>query len=77
MLSQMFKPSTLKTAGVLGQITKHRTQVRCLATVQSTPTRDILTPQRRATPVSTERATFTIKVRMPLARDSNVSLTAV
>ena len=63
MLSQMFKPSAIRSANVLGQVTKGRAQARYLATVQSNTDRAIPTPQRRSTPISTERATFTIKVR--------------
>ena len=63
MLSHMMMPSTIRSANVLGQMIKNRTQARYLATVQSNTAREIPTPQRRATPVSLERATFTIKVR--------------
>lgn len=60
MLSQIIKPSTFRSASVLGQVTKNRTQARYLATVQSNG-RAIPRPSRTATPISTERATFTIK----------------
>ncbi|KAF1847527.1 glycoside hydrolase family 3 protein [Cucurbitaria berberidis CBS 394.84] len=61
MLPQIMKPSTIRSASVLGQITKNRVQARYLATVQSNTARDIPKPQRKATPISHERATFTIK----------------
>lgn len=63
MLSQLFKPSAVRSANVLGQVTKTRTQARYLATVHSNTPREIPSPGRKATPISTERATFTIKVR--------------
>ncbi|KAF1995495.1 glycoside hydrolase family 3 protein [Amniculicola lignicola CBS 123094] len=61
MLSQFLKPSTLQSASVLGHTAKARTQVRTLATVQTTTGRQVPRPARRSTPVSLERATFTIK----------------
>lgn len=61
MLSQLFKPSTGRS--VLGQFNKSRMQVRSLATVQSNTPRQVPAPARRSTPISYERATFTIKVR--------------
>lgn len=61
MFSQMLKSSFLRSASVLGHVAKNRTQARYLATVQSTE-RAAVNPQRRSTPISTERATFTIKV---------------
>ncbi|KAF2015470.1 glycoside hydrolase family 3 protein [Aaosphaeria arxii CBS 175.79] len=61
MLFQSIKPSTFRSAGaVLGQIAKARSQTRFMATVQSTA-RQVPSPKRRATEISTERATFTIK----------------
>jgi hypothetical protein len=62
MLSHLFKPSNARSVGVLGQVTKNRTQARLLATVQHNTARQTPAPQRRSTSVSTERATFTIKV---------------
>lgn len=61
MLSYAFKPSTLRSASVLGQVTKLRAQTRSLATVQTESHRQPYTPQRKSTPISHERATFTIK----------------
>lgn len=61
MLSQLLKPAALRSAGVLGQAAKSRMQARYLATVQSNTDRAIPNPQRKPTPISTERATFTIK----------------
>ncbi|KAF1942285.1 hypothetical protein EJ02DRAFT_444230 [Clathrospora elynae] len=62
MLSQMFKPSTMRSASVLGRVTKNRLQARHLATVQPNTERAIPTPSlRRATSISNETATFTIK----------------
>ena len=63
MLSQIFKPSAMRSANVLGQV-RNRVQARSLATVQSNTDRKIPSPQRKPTEISTERATFTIKVRM-------------
>jgi hypothetical protein len=64
MLSQMIKPSTMRSAGFLGRMTKNRVQARSLATVEGNTQRAIPTPSmRRATAVSNEPATFTIKVR--------------
>jgi hypothetical protein len=62
MLSQVFKPSAMRSVNVLGQVTKNRVQVRSLATVQSSTERKIPSPHRKPTEISTERATFTIKV---------------
>jgi len=62
MLSQMIKPSTMRSAGFLGRMTKNRVQARSLATVEGNTQRAIPTPSmRRATAVSNEPATFTIK----------------
>lgn len=61
MFSQLFKPSTSRSASVLGQATKARTQARFLATFQHNTPRQAPANTRRATPVSLERATFTIK----------------
>ncbi|KAF2791241.1 glycoside hydrolase family 3 protein [Melanomma pulvis-pyrius CBS 109.77] len=61
MFSQYLKTSTLRSPSVLGQVTKNRTQARFLATVQSNTPRQVPAPQRQSTPISTERATFTIK----------------
>jgi hypothetical protein len=66
MLSQILKPSAARSAGVLGQVTKNRTQACFLASVQSNTARQIPTPARKATPVTLENATFTIKVRIML-----------
>jgi hypothetical protein len=62
MLSQLLKPSAIRSASVLGQVTKNRTQARFLASVQTNTARESPSPQRNSTPISTERATFTIKV---------------
>ncbi|KAH8704646.1 hypothetical protein GQ44DRAFT_743537 [Phaeosphaeriaceae sp. PMI808] len=60
MLPQLVKPSTVRSASVLGQVTRNRTQARrYLATVQTSSSASA--PHRKATPISTERATFTIK----------------
>jgi hypothetical protein len=62
MLSQLLKPSAVRSASVLGQVTKNRIQARFLASVQTNTAREVPTPQRKSTPISSERATFTIKV---------------
>jgi hypothetical protein len=66
MLSQIFKPSAMRSVNVLGQVTKNRVQARTLATVQSNTERKMPSPSphRKPTEISTERATFTIKVSM-------------
>lgn len=64
MLSQLMKPSAMRSANVLGQVTKTRVQARYLATVQTNTDRKIPSPHRKPTEISTERATFTIKVRV-------------
>ncbi|KAJ4395761.1 Multifunctional pyrimidine synthesis protein CAD [Didymella pomorum] len=63
MLSQIFKPSAMRSVNVLGQVTKNRVQARTLATVQSNTERKMPSPSphRKPTEISTERATFTIK----------------
>jgi hypothetical protein len=67
MLSQILKPTAARSTGVLGQVTKNRTQARFLASVQTNTARQIPTPARKATPVTLENATFTIKVRSVLS----------
>jgi len=64
MLSQFLKPSAVRSASVLGQVTKNRLHARFLASVQTNSAREVPSPARRATPISTERATFTIKARL-------------
>lgn len=65
MLSQMFKPSAIRSAGRLGRVTKNPVQARYLATVQANTERAMPTPSmRKATEISNEPATFTIKVRV-------------
>lgn len=59
MFSRIFTPSTGRS--VLGQVSK--TYTRSMATVQSNTPRLVPAPARRSTPISHERATFTIKVR--------------
>ena len=54
MFSHLLKP-TARSAGVLGQR-------RYLATVHTNTAREISKPSRKATPISLENATFTIKV---------------
>ena len=61
MMSQIFRPASVRSAAVLGQMTKNQARARFMATVHNTP-RQVPTPARKATPISTERATFTIKV---------------
>ncbi|KAE8831084.1 Multifunctional pyrimidine synthesis protein CAD [Pyrenophora teres f. teres] len=62
MLSQMFKLSTIRSAGRLGRVTKNPVQARYLATVQANTQRAMPTPtMRKATEISNEPATFTIK----------------
>ena len=64
MLSQMFKPSAIRSAGRLGRVTKNSVQARYLATVQPNTERTMPAPSmRKATEISNEPATFTIKVR--------------
>lgn len=58
MLSHILKPSAGRS--VLGQLSK--SHVRFMATVQNNTPRMVPAPARRATPVCSERATFTIKV---------------
>ncbi|KAF2714693.1 glycoside hydrolase family 3 protein [Pleomassaria siparia CBS 279.74] len=52
---------TGKITVVLGNVTKTRTQTRFLASVQGNTPRIVPAPARKSTPISTERATFTIK----------------
>ncbi|KAF2638569.1 hypothetical protein P280DRAFT_404484 [Massarina eburnea CBS 473.64] len=59
MFSQFLKPAAGRSASVLGQVTKNRAHARFMATVQSS--RQVPAPLRKSTPISTERATFTIK----------------
>lgn len=77
MMSQFFKPTAARSAGALGLATKTRAQARMMATVQGNTPRQMATPQRIATPISTERATFTIKVCSLRNRTLNIPLIAV
>jgi len=61
-MSQFLNPAAVRSAGVLGRVTKTQAQARFMATVQHNTARQVPTPHRKATPISTERATFTIKV---------------
>lgn len=60
-MSQLFKPTTVRSASVLGSLTKNRVQARFMASVQPNTPRQVPAPHRKPTPISTERATFTIK----------------
>lgn len=74
----MFKPSTVRSAGRLGRMTKTPIQARYLATVQGNTERAIPTPSmRRATEISNEPATFTIKVRTIIPSTLGALLTAL
>lgn len=71
MISQLFKPSAVRSAGFLGRAANNRLQARYLATVQSNTERAIPTPSmRKATAVSNEPATFTIKVGTVIAANN-------
>jgi hypothetical protein len=59
MLSNILKPSTGRS--VLGHVSK--SHGRYMATVHGNTPRIVSAPARRSTPISHERATFTIKVR--------------
>lgn len=56
MFSHLLKPAARST-GLLGQANR-----RYLATVHTNTAREIPKPSRKATPISLENATFTIKV---------------
>ncbi|KAF2875343.1 hypothetical protein BDV95DRAFT_626797 [Massariosphaeria phaeospora] len=61
MMLQYLKPSALRSSSALRQVTKSRAQARLMASVQGNTPRQAPAPHRRSTPISTERATFTIK----------------
>jgi len=77
MMSHFFKPATARSANVLGRATKNRAQARFMASVEGNTPRQVPVPQRKSTPISTERATFTIKVCIPHEIDYTTSLTAI
>src|SRR5215469_16151796 len=61
MLSKFLTPNTLRSAKGLGQICK--SGVRFMATIQTNSIHRMPQVRPKGTPVSRERATFTIKVR--------------